>query len=210
MMEVTAEHVEVARNRARAFVKGLPPHVDAEDYEGAALEALVVAARDYDESSPAKFESWVWNSVYWRLMDKVRREAVLSRGAAARRRSGELEVDSRGRPLMTVMEVVSLDAVVEVDADPGALDDVSPVDVKDVLSRLSARDRFVVLACAYGYSQVEVAAMIGLSPGRVSQIAGRLKPLLTGPLTPAKNNGGGERSFRYCSNAPVRAAGALE
>lgn len=54
------------------------------------------------------------------------------------------------------------------------------LDARAVLERLPPRDRLVVAARAYGYSDIEIARVTNVTPGRVSQIANAAAHALRG------------------------------
>ena len=87
------------------------------------------------------------------------------------------------RPPNTVTDVAPLDGCPDLDA-LGCVDeplfDLTEVVPPKVLARLSSRDRWVLVQIAAGRTGAEIAAAIGVSPVRVSQILRRVREGMAG------------------------------
>jgi RNA polymerase sigma factor for flagellar operon FliA len=55
-------------------VRGVPAHVDVEDYLSVGLEALMVSIDRYDPDKGATLEQYVWTRVHGAVLDELRRQ----------------------------------------------------------------------------------------------------------------------------------------
>jgi RNA polymerase sigma factor (sigma-70 family) len=179
-------HIEHAKAIAEKFLKRLPPSVDADAYRGAALEALVRAAAAFDPEHGQSFNTFASIRMWFAMQDEARQLSPNSRGAIAAARRGERHVirhrSGRERELPFGVQV-PLHAPVREDSEM-TLADVIPApeelesklvvaELRDRINRLGPRHRFVLLARMRGYTQVEIAELLGVTHCRVSQIESR-------------------------------------
>jgi RNA polymerase sigma factor (sigma-70 family) len=176
-------HVELADAIAAKFVRGLPRGVDVDAYRGAALEALAKAAKTYDPARGWAFDGYAAQRMWFAMVDEVREQTGNSRANYAATCRGERQVitDRRGvRREVPFMTESSFDAPLTSDAEATVGDHVPAreeldgalalAEVREAISRLRPRLRFVLLARGYGYTQEEIAALLGVTGSRISQL----------------------------------------
>jgi len=156
MQEIEPEHVESALRMARAYCRGR--YCDADAIEGAALEGLARAARDFDPGKGVEFGAYAYRRVRWAILDETRRVD----GYVRQGRDGQWVLHA----------ALPLEEGLVAREGPGA--DVL-LDLADGIRRLPPRERFVVLAVAAGYSQVELARVLGVDDSRVSHLKGQAR-----------------------------------
>lgn len=186
-------------NRARRIARWYSRRVrraDESDLEGAALEGLAKAARDWNpEKSVRKrsFWSFACTRMIGEMRDELRRLDHLTRDQrAAVTEEGYLEE----MPWLNPLEPMPLDAPIQdaegqittvVSLIPDPREPYAGADDRDGIKRalalLTEREREVFLAIDYlGIPNLEVASRMGFTEGRASQIrskaAGKMRAAL--------------------------------
>ena len=193
------EHVDRALRIARWYSRRTH-RVDVTDLEGAALEGLTKAARDWDpararkgavaEGAKRSFWSFACTRIIGEMRDELRRLDHLTRdqrALLAQAEDGTLTVDDENLKWINPHEPLPLDAPVAVTEDgaPCAIvdlveerhDSIENFEMRDAFLRagadLSERELFVVVKRELeGYSNSEVADVFEVTEGRASQLRG--------------------------------------
>jgi RNA polymerase sigma factor (sigma-70 family) len=198
MLGLTEEDVASALRIARWYGRRAR-HAEICDLEGAALEGLTKAARDYDPDVAPPVLSTARRHSFWRfafrrilgeMKDELRRVDHLTRhqrSLVSENASGELLVEHDELGWIKPDAPLALDATVAAvgDATASAIVDGietprNPIDefeLRDAFCRataqLPARQRFVLVKRELeGYSNSELAEAFDVTEGRTSQLRG--------------------------------------
>jgi RNA polymerase sigma factor (sigma-70 family) len=195
MLEVTADHFDRAVKIAHSYARHAR-RADVSDLEGAALEGLVRAARDWDPVRSTDEDDASGGHSFWKfahikilgqMRDELRRFDHLTRNQRA-----SVVTDDAGRLLpgekapdwVDPQEPASLDATIDGEAEAGralvdlveeAHNQIEKFELRDVFRRatadlpLRARLLFVKRELE-GYSNGELARALRISEGRASQL----------------------------------------
>ena len=175
-------------------------HAEIADLEGAALEGLAKAARDFDVNAPTRsghrvprrrsFWGFAFKRIVGEMKDELRRVDHLTRdqrAVVAADADGELRVENEDLSWLNPEPPLPLDASVAPDGVEGATSIVDLVEeprnsieefeLRDVFARASAelpeRELFVLIKRELeGYSNSELAAAFDVTEGRTSQLRG--------------------------------------
>ena len=155
-MDLTPLHVETARRWAQTFCRRLPEIADKEAIEGAGLMGLAEAASRFDPSKGVPFGAFAYRRVVGAMRDEVRSQ---SKCRNAHR-----------------IEVFCLEETEPIDiALVGSPSHCQVIDFQMAAKKLSARDRFVILMRARGFTQYEISILLGVSESRICQIEKKIK-----------------------------------
>ena len=193
------DHVDRAFRIARWYARRVH-RVDVTDLEGAALEGLTKAARDWDPARApngaveheAKRSFWTYacTRIIGEMRDELRRLDHLTRNQRAlltEDEDGRLTVGEENLKWINPYEPLPLDASVETkqDGDPSSIvdlvegrnDPIENFELRDAFLRagadLSERELFVLVKRELeGYSNSEVADAFAVTEGRASQLRG--------------------------------------
>lgn len=196
---LTQEHVDRALRIARWYGRRTR-RAELSDLEGAALEGLTKAARDWDparfhwKSRPVNRKRGFWSFACTRIMgemrDELRRLDHLTRNQRAlitEDTNGALAFDDESLRWINPHEPLPLDATIAtenggdgspiVDLVEEPRDPIENFELRDAFLRAGAdladRERFVVVKREIeGYSNVELAAAFEVTEGRASQLRG--------------------------------------
>jgi RNA polymerase sigma factor (sigma-70 family) len=198
MLGLTEEDVASALRIARWYGRRAR-HGEISDLEGAALEGLTKAARDFDPDADPLARSSSPRHVFWRfafrrilgeMKDELRRIDHLTRHQRAlvgEDASGELQVDHEGLVWIKPHAPLPLDATLMtadgsegqaiMDAIETPRNPIEEFELRDAFCRataqLSARQRFVLVKRELeGYSNSELAEAFDVTEGRTSQLRG--------------------------------------
>jgi RNA polymerase sigma factor (sigma-70 family) len=199
LLRLTQEHVDRALRIAHWYGRRTR-RAELSDLEGAALEGLAKAARDWDpdrvlrRKRPAdrkrSFWSFACTKILGEMRDELRRFDHLTRDQRAmvtEHASGELALEQENLNWINPQEPLPLDAVVAtVDGeDARSIVDLieeprNPIDdfeLRDAFCRAGAdlreRERFVVVKREIeGFSNLELAEAFDVTEGRASQLRG--------------------------------------
>lgn len=166
---------------------GHPAGIDEDDLRGVAVDALIAAARSYDESRGANEASWVITCIKWRVVAWMR---VQPGGARCRcpgmvSLSSPVAIDRRGRKAGWGQHIA--DDITIADVLPGMGDGelvaaVERAALHEAIGRLPGRERMVIEGHLAGDTYREMGDRLGVSESRVYQIhrnaVGRLAKLL--------------------------------
>lgn len=176
------EHQGLIQKMVNERLRRCPGHVDRGDFTGVAALALTKAAGSYDAGRGVPFEVFAATRIRWAIADAQREVDPMSRSARRRAKAGVGREDDCRR------EISLDDAAVEVDQQRHgqAHGRVELMDLAVALRRLPPLERRVLaLAFVHELPQTEAARLLGVSPGRVSQIAlaavERLRQMMLGP-----------------------------
>jgi RNA polymerase sigma factor (sigma-70 family) len=195
VLEVTAEHVDRALRIARSYA-GHARRADVSDLEGAALEGLARAARDWDPARSNDENDLFGGHAFWKfahikilgqMRDELRRFDHLTRNQRAcvvTDDAGGLLPDQKALAWVDPQEPASLDATIVGEAENGralvdlveeARDQIEEFELRDVFRRatvdLSPRERLLFVKRELeGYSNGELARALSISEGRASQL----------------------------------------
>ena len=195
MLEVTADHVDRALKIAHSYGRHAK-RADVSDLEGAALEGLVRAARDWDparsthEDDPYRRHSF-WKFAHIKILGQMRDELRRFDHLTRNQRAGVV-TDEDGRLLpsenaadwVDPQEPASLDATIAGEAETGRTlvdfveeprDQIEEFELRDVFRRATARlplraRLLFVKRELEGYSNGELAKALKISEGRASQL----------------------------------------
>ena len=200
MLKLTQEHVNRAF-RIAGWYGRRARRAEISDLESAALEGLAKAARDWDPErsgggdQPAVNSRSFWRFAFIRILgemrDELRRFDHLTRDQRARviqDDEGRLSLDGDEVDWVVPLEAVPLEAVIDsggslddsrclADLIEDTRDDIEEFELRDAVSRASARlprrTRLIVeMRDLEGYTNLELAAALGVVEGRVSQLRG--------------------------------------
>jgi RNA polymerase sigma factor (sigma-70 family) len=199
VLRLTQEHVDRAFRIARWYGRRTR-RADLSDLEGAALEGLVKAARDWDPdralrrkrpaSRKRSFWSFACTKILGEMRDELRRSDHLTRDQRAmvtKDARGELAIEEENLNWINPQEPLPLDATVATEAGDDARSIVdlieeprNPIDdfeLRDAFCRASAdlqeRELFVVVKREIeGFSNIELADAFDVTEGRASQLRG--------------------------------------
>jgi RNA polymerase sigma factor (sigma-70 family) len=199
VLRLTQEHVDRALRIAHWYGRRTR-RAEISDLEGAALEGLAKAARDWDPdralrrkrlvSRKRSFWSFACTKILGEMRDELRRFDHLTRDQRAmvtEDASGELALGEENLSWINPQEPLPLDATVATESGEGARAIVdlieeprNPIDdfeLRDAFCRASAdlqeRELFVVVKREIeGFSNMELAKAFDVTEGRASQLRG--------------------------------------
>ena len=199
MLRLTQEHVDRALRIAHWYGRRTR-RAELSDLEGAALEGLAKAARDWDPERASRrkrlvsrkrsFWSFACTRILGEMRDELRRFDHLTRDQRAmvtEDASGELALGEENLNWINPQEPLPLDASVVTEGGEGARSIVdlieeprNPIDdfeLRDAFCRASAdlqeRELFVVVKREIeGFSNIELAKAFDVTEGRASQLRG--------------------------------------
>jgi len=182
--ELILEHVEWARMRARTYVRrtGIPPDF-REDIEQFACIGLIEAADRFDASRGAKFRTYAEHIVMGRIADGMRSGLCdFGRSELKRLKRGEVLRMERSAEADAFLERVPTR---EAWPDEKAM----AAERNRILARSVAAmpRRLRLITVLYYYAdrdQAEIAEIIGVTPGRISQELRQSRFWLLGRLPP--------------------------
>jgi RNA polymerase sigma factor FliA len=200
VLKLTQEHINRAFRIARWYGRRAR-RAEISDLESAALEGLAKAARDWDpergsaDDQPTDSNRSFWDFAFIRILgemrDELRRFDHLTRDQRAKvveDEQGRLSLDGDEVDWIVPLEAVPLDAAIDggiavedsrrvIDLIEDSGDSIEQFELRDAVSRacagLSERTRLIVeMRDLEGYSNIELAAALGVVEGRVSQLRG--------------------------------------
>ena len=199
MLRLTQEHVDRALRIAHWYGRRTR-RAELSDLEGAALEGLAKAARDWDPERASRrkrlvsrkrsFWSFACTRILGEMRDELRRFDHLTRDQRAmvtEDASGVLALEEENLSWINPQEPLPLDATVASEGGEGARAIVdlieeprNPIDdfeLRDAFCRASAdlqeRELFVVVKREIeGFSNMELAEAFDVTEGRASQLRG--------------------------------------
>ena len=200
MLKLTQEHVNRAF-RIAGWYGRRARRAEISDLESAALEGLAKAARDWDpERGHGSDQVVVNNRSFWRfafirilgeMRDELRRFDHLTRDQRAsvvEDDHGRLSLAGSEVDWIVPLEAVPLEAVIDsggpvedsrcvADLIEDTRDGIEEFELRDAVCRASARlphrTRLIVeMRDLEGYTNLELAAALGVVEGRVSQLRG--------------------------------------
>jgi RNA polymerase sigma factor (sigma-70 family) len=199
VLRLTQEHVDRALRIAHWYGRRTR-RAELSDLEGAALEGLAKAARDWDPdralrrkrlvSRKRSFWSFACTKILGEMRDELRRFDHLTRDQRAmvtEDASGELALEEENLSWINPQEPLPLDATVATEGGEAARAIVdlieeprNPIDdfeLRDAFCRASAdlqeRELFVVVKREIeGFSNMELAEAFDVTEGRASQLRG--------------------------------------
>jgi RNA polymerase sigma factor FliA len=200
VLKLTQEHINRAF-RIAGWYGRRARRAEISDLESAALEGLAKAARDWDpdhgggaDQLSANNRSF-WNFAFIRILgemrDELRRFDYLTRDQRAKvieDEQGRLSLDDDEDDWIVPLEAVPLDAAVVsggegedsrrvADLIEDCRNEIEQFELRDAIRRASTtlpeRTRLIVaMRDLEGYSNIELAAALGVVEGRVSQLRG--------------------------------------
>jgi len=200
VLKLTQEHINRAF-RIAGWYGRRARRAEISDLESAALEGLAKAARDWDPErgggddqltgSDRSFWKFAFVRILGEMRDELRRFDYLTRDQRAKvieDDQGRLSLDDDDVDWIVPLEAVPLDAAINGCAAVGdsrqvadliedGHNDIQEFELRDAVCRASARlpDRtrlIVEMRDLEGYSNLELAAALGVVEGRVSQLRG--------------------------------------
>ena len=217
--ELIAKHAPLVRRLALQLASRLPANVELDDLMQAGMMGLLDAVRRYEVQDDAKFETYATTRVRGAMLDELRSQDWLSRGARSKARDIEAavrQVQQRELRAATEQEIademgVSLDEYFSMLDDAGGVqlvhyEDFSSDDGNSILERVSAaedddiaqhhenplnllmsqnlhqavvqaiealpeREKLLLsLQFEHDLNQKEIAAVMGVTEGRISQL----------------------------------------
>lgn len=177
--ELFAQYQPLAQQIARGFARKLPCSVLIEDVEAAALLGLWHAA---SRGTPHEaFEYYARTCIRGAIQDELRRQDWLPR--RARQRHPELRVSR-------LEDFENLDRVSALSVPPDAEQAIEQKEraqvLTDRLALLPAREAFILAEVFEGRTHGQIAASMGLSEPRISQLRTRAEHRLLGTCPPVK------------------------
>jgi RNA polymerase sigma factor (sigma-70 family) len=200
VLKLTQEHINRAF-RIAGWYGRRARRAEISDLESAALEGLAKAARDWDPNrrggddqltdSDHSFWRFAFVRILGEMRDELRRFDYLTRDQRAKvieDDQGRLSLDGDEVDWIVPLGAVPLDAAVDsgaavedsrrvADLIEDRRNDIEEFELRDAVSRASARlperTRLIVeMRDLEGYSNLELAAALGVVEGRVSQLRG--------------------------------------
>lgn len=217
--ELIAQYAPLVRRLALQLAARLPANVELDDLMQAGMMGLLDAVRRYEVQVDAKFETYATTRIRGAMLDELRSQDWLSRGARSKAREIEVAVRSvQQRELRAASEQeiadelgVSLDDYFSMLDDAGGVqllhyEDLSSDEGREALERVSATDDDEVaqhqdnplnllmsrnlhaavvgaiealpereklllsLQFEHDLNQKEIAAVMGVTEGRISQL----------------------------------------
>ncbi len=174
--ELAEQHLHLAEVCVSRYVAQLP-HGDHDAYHGAALEALVLAARRFEASRGVPFHTYVWSRMWWAMQNESRGADWHSR--LERTRGETLDGNPLGPPPASLDQANDPgdgvgDALIDTMRARGGGDFADTacrrLDVLAALRELPVRSQKVLLASMVGVRHIELAPSLGVHASRVSQI----------------------------------------
>lgn len=204
ILDIVRRYRPLTRSIARAFMRKLPRTVLREDLEQAALIGLFDAARknaqrgDLATEGPG-FECYVRQRIRGSIIDELRAQDWLPRGIRGSAADGKappviVRFDDIGGPPGEQYPWEERFASSEPSPEAAAM--VRTEHARALLAPLDSRERKVIdLTERQGKRQADVAADLGISSPRISQIHARaiavMNSHLTGDVAPPPRRGGG-------------------
>ena len=199
VLPLTQEHMDRTFRIARWYGRRTR-RTDLSDLEGAALEGLVKAARDWDPERALRrkraasrtrcFWSFACTKILGEMRDELRRSDHLTRDQRAmvtEAAGGVLAIEEESLCWINPHEPIPLDAAIASDGGEDARsvvdlleeprDPIDNFELRDAFCRASAalpeRERFVVVKREIeGFSNGELAEAFDVTEGRASQLKG--------------------------------------
>ncbi len=217
--ELIARYAPLVRRLALQMASRLPANVELDDIMQAGMMGLLDAVRRYEEQPDAKFETYATTRIRGAMVDELRSQDWLSRGARSKAREIQAAVQqvqqrelraATEQEIADVLEVgladyhsmldevggVQLVHYEDLSSDEGAgfLDRISAPDAEDIaqhsdnplnllMSRalheavieaiqgLPEREKLLLsLQFEHDLNQKEIAAVMGVTEGRISQL----------------------------------------
>lgn len=180
MEALIVNHVPLVDKAATMVLRrrGLPPHVLRADLTSIGRMALVTAALRFKADSGASFKTYAMYRIAGSMLDHLRSEAPLTRGAWRRHLAGDASVR---RHFMAIDEHPELENELCLPApqeqaliDAERLHGFSMSALRSGLRSLPPRDEKVLLLYYRdGLTMREIGARIGVNESRVAQIHAR-------------------------------------
>lgn len=218
--ELIAQHAPLVRRLALQLSARLPANVELDDLMQAGMMGLLDAVRRYEVQDDAKFETYATTRVRGAMLDELRNQDWLSRGARSKAREIEVAVRSVEQRVLraaTEQEIalelgISLDDYYTMLDDAGGIqlvhyEDLASAEGREALERVSAatdeegvaqhqdnplnllmsrnlhaavvaaidalpeREKLLLsLQFEHDLNQKEIAAVMGVTEGRISQL----------------------------------------
>lgn len=155
---------EASAAEARRITQKTGIHVDAGDLLGAAWEGAVRGLETYDDRKNVRLEYWVKKKARYSILDYLR--AI----APAGNRRGDNPIAKHSIEAAIEKGMSDGNARIDLAEDPHSDLDRREVEISDIISMFSDRTAKIVQLRADGFLMREIAAMVGLSESRVSQL----------------------------------------
>jgi len=210
VLKLTQEHINRAF-RIAGWYGRRARRAELSDLESAALEGLAKAARDWDPdrregdhqlaASNHSFWKFAFVRILGEMRDELRRFDHLTRDQRAKvmeDEQGRLSLEGDEVDWIVPLEAVPLDAAVDrgvgaddsvrvIDLIEDSQNDIEEFELRDAVRRASARlperARLIVeMRDIEGYSNLELAEVLGVVEGRVSQLRGTAFDLMRGHI----------------------------
>ena len=149
--ELIAQHAPLVRRLALQLSARLPANVELDDLMQAGMMGLLDAVRRYEVQDDAKFETYATTRVRGAMLDELRSQDWLSRGARSKAREIETavrSVEQRELRVATEQEIahelgISLDEYYTMLDDAGGIqlvhyEDLASAEGREALERVSA------------------------------------------------------------------------
>ena len=181
-MTIGEREIALARKAARDLGGTGNPLID-EELELAAIAALVQADATYDPARCATRAHWLWWKAQHAAMDERRRWTGRAGGHRNRGYTNTVSLDQAlADDGEDDDEHVLADIVLGAD-EPGY--DIVDLDDQIARTRLTRREALVTEALAHGTTRGELAAQLGVTPSRISQLSTRAAARIRGDRPPA-------------------------
>ncbi len=178
-------YLPLVRRLARRAHRKVPPNVLLDDLVSAGTLGLLDALRRFDGVRDARFEWYLHVRIRGAILDELRKLDWLSRRQRAATAS-----DSNGK-----VSIIAFEELPEHHRDVASVGVASPADLAEqhlhgvalagAVARLPEREETIVSMHYYrGHTLKEIAAVLGVSEARVSQLHARALTLLQGLMSP--------------------------
>ena len=163
--KIEADHFSLVKRTAFHLKSRVPPNIDLDDLIQAGLEGLVQASKSYDSTKNVTFEGFAKVRIKGAMLDEVRRLSYATRTTVSlKREQSEVSSDSN-------QGIIGED----IDESSNPEDQVDRDETLSILQALIAElpERTQLVLNLYYVEELnlkEIAAVLSISEGRVSQI----------------------------------------
>ncbi len=187
------EYMPLVHQTVARFLRRLPPNVLRDDLVAAGMIGLVDSLRKNGGDTGAAFEWYARIRIRGAIFDELRAQDWLTRRARDQATAASEDGTSTGRASVVGFDDLSTKTSMAMFVDESAQSPLDAIEQKmdrarvaEAIAKLPERERYIVQAHYFdGIQFKEIAAKLGVSEPRVSQLRTRAVGLLRAAMTEA-------------------------